>query len=77
MALHMFARALDIASTQGALSLELRAATSAMRLWNDTGRGSEARGLLADVYGRAASVRIRNSATVGGGLAHARETLQT
>jgi len=27
--------------------------------------------LLADVYGRVGSVRIRNSATVGGGLAHA------
>ena len=27
--------------------------------------------LLADVYGRVATVRIRNAATVGGGLAHA------
>src|SRR5690606_4793101 len=27
--------------------------------------------LLADVYGHVATVRIRNAATVGGGLAHA------
>ena len=47
-----FKNALEVAHAQGALLLELRAATSLARLCNDTGRSQEARPLLADVYGR-------------------------
>jgi DNA-binding winged helix-turn-helix (wHTH) protein/tetratricopeptide (TPR) repeat protein len=47
-----FQKALDVARAQGALSLELRAATSMGRLWKNAGRGQEARPLLAEVYGR-------------------------
>jgi adenylate cyclase len=47
-----FQTALDVASRQGALSLELRAATSLARLCHDTGRGHDARPLLSGVYGR-------------------------
>ena len=47
-----FETALDVASRQGALSLELRASTSLARLRKDTGRGREARSLLSSVYGR-------------------------
>src|SRR5262245_57366466 len=38
-------------AAQGAKSLELRAAMSLSRLWQQQGKGLEARGLLAQVYG--------------------------
>jgi DNA-binding winged helix-turn-helix (wHTH) protein/tetratricopeptide (TPR) repeat protein len=47
-----FETALDVAQRQGALLLELRAATSLARLYKETGRGPEARSRLADVVGR-------------------------
>jgi len=47
-----FRRALDTARPQGALSWELRAATSLARLWRDQGRSAEARVLLQPVYER-------------------------
>jgi MalT-like TPR region len=47
-----FRRSLDLARGQGALSWELRAATSLARLWQDQGRAGEAHDLLASVYGR-------------------------
>jgi len=47
-----FRQALDRARGQGALSWELRAATSLARMWRDQGRGKEARELLAGVYDR-------------------------
>jgi predicted ATPase/DNA-binding winged helix-turn-helix (wHTH) protein len=47
-----FRQALDWARRQGALSWELRAATSLARMWRDHGRIEEARELLAEVYGR-------------------------
>ena len=47
-----FRRSLDLANRQGALSWELRAVTSLARLRRDTGGRSEARDLLASVYGR-------------------------
>ena len=47
-----FATALEVASKQGALSLELRAATSLARQAMDAKRGPEARRRLAEVYGR-------------------------
>jgi predicted ATPase len=46
-----FAQALSIARAQEAKLLELRAATSLARLWRDQGKKSEARKLLAPVYG--------------------------
>src|SRR5262249_43160271 len=46
-----FRQALDWARRQGALSWELRAATSLARMWREQGRGKEARELLASVYG--------------------------
>jgi predicted ATPase/DNA-binding winged helix-turn-helix (wHTH) protein len=47
-----FRRSLDLAHRQGALSWELRAATSLARLWQDQGRMCDAHDLLASVYGR-------------------------
>jgi TOMM system kinase/cyclase fusion protein len=44
-------RALDVARRQEAKSLELRAAMSLSRLWQQQGRQAEARELLAPVYG--------------------------
>ncbi len=48
----LFRQSLDWARRHGALSWELRAATSLARLWRDHHRGGEARDLLASVYGR-------------------------
>ena len=45
-----FARAIAITRTQGAKSLELRAARSLARLRCDQGRRSDARGLLAPIF---------------------------
>jgi predicted ATPase len=47
-----FLRSLDWARRQGALSWELRTATSLARLQQDQGRAAEARGLLQSVYDR-------------------------
>jgi predicted ATPase len=47
-----FGRALDWARRQGALSWELRAATSLARLWRDQNRTHAAREILAPVYDR-------------------------
>ena len=44
-------KAIDVARTQSAKSLELRAATALARLWRDQGRYSDAHELLAQVYG--------------------------
>jgi predicted ATPase len=46
-----FQRALTIARSQSAKSLELRAATSLAHLWRGQGRRGEARDLLAPLYG--------------------------
>jgi predicted ATPase len=46
-----FERALRIARKQQAKSWELRAAMSLAQLWRDQGKPSEARNLLAHVYG--------------------------
>ena len=45
-----FHQALDVARQQQAKSLELRAAMSLARLWQQQGKREEARGLLAPVY---------------------------
>src|SRR5262249_48879440 len=45
-----FHHALDIARTQQAKSLELRAATSLSKLWKQQGKRQEAHDLLAPVY---------------------------
>jgi predicted ATPase len=45
-----FHKALDIARNQQAKSLELRAATSLARLWQQQGKRQEAHDLLAPVY---------------------------
>jgi predicted ATPase len=46
-----FHQALDIARRQQAKTLELRAAMSLARLWQQQGKRDEARALLAPVYG--------------------------
>jgi predicted ATPase len=46
-----FRQALDIARRQQAKSLELRAAMSLARLWQQQGKRADARELLAPVYG--------------------------
>jgi predicted ATPase len=46
-----FERALEVARQQQAKSWELRAAMSMARLWRDQGKRTEARDLLAPVYG--------------------------
>ena len=46
-----FAAALAVARGQEARSFELRAATGLARLWRDQGKRTEARDLLAPIYG--------------------------
>jgi predicted ATPase len=46
-----FQHALDVARRQEAKSLELRAATSLARLWQQQGKRAEAYELLAPIYG--------------------------
>jgi predicted ATPase len=46
-----FHHALDIARSRQAKSLELRAATSLARLWQQQGKRDEAKQVLGDVYG--------------------------
>jgi predicted ATPase/class 3 adenylate cyclase len=45
-----FARSMALTRTQGAKSLELRAACSLARLWRDLGRRSDANALLAPIF---------------------------
>ena len=45
-----FCRALEVAGQQGARALELRAATSLARFWNERGEKTRARALLAPVH---------------------------
>jgi len=47
-----FNQSIKVAVDQKAKSLELRAVTSMARLYQSQGRREEARGLLAEVYGR-------------------------
>ena len=46
-----FLKAIKVARSQNARSLELRAATGLARLWQKLGKGDEAREMLAGVYG--------------------------
>ncbi|MCH7915831.1 MAG: hypothetical protein IH856_22805, partial [Deltaproteobacteria bacterium] len=46
-----FQKALEVAWTQSAKSLELRAVTSLSRLWQKQGKTEEARQILAEIYG--------------------------
>src|SRR5262249_12611039 len=45
-----FRKALEVARRQEAKSLELRAATSLARLWQQQGKKDEARQMLAEIY---------------------------
>jgi predicted ATPase len=45
-----FAKALEIARAQSAKSLELRAAMSLARLWQQQGKQTEAQDLLSEIY---------------------------
>ena len=47
---HVFHRSIEIALSQGAKSLELRASTSLARLWQANGRSAEAKQLLVPLY---------------------------
>jgi predicted ATPase len=44
-------RAIEVARRQQAKSLELRAAMSLSRLWQQQGKKDEARQMLAEIYG--------------------------
>jgi predicted ATPase len=46
----LFNKAIELARRQKAKSLELRGAMSLARLWQQQGKRSEARQLLADIY---------------------------
>jgi predicted ATPase len=46
-----FQQAFDIARSRSAKLLELRAATSLARLWQQQGKKDEARQMLAEIYG--------------------------
>jgi predicted ATPase len=46
-----FQKAIEVARRQSAKSLELRAATSLARLWQQQGKKAEAHQMLADIYG--------------------------
>jgi predicted ATPase len=46
-----FQKALEVARSQSAMSLELRAVMSLSRLWQRQGKQNDARQLLADIYG--------------------------
>jgi hypothetical protein len=48
----LFVRAMDLAGAQGALSWELRSATSLARVWHSQGRGDDARAVLTRVCDR-------------------------
>ncbi|MNF89614.1 hypothetical protein D3C84_721450 [compost metagenome] len=52
MAETVLLKALDVAKTQGALTWELRSATSLAQLWQRQGRHKRAHELLAPVYQR-------------------------
>ena len=64
-----FLQALQVAREQRAKSLELRAATSLARLGRDQGKRTEARGLLAPIYGwftEATQTPVRHGSGVDG-----------
>jgi predicted ATPase len=46
-----FLKAIEIARSQQAKSLELRAVTSLSRLWQQQGKKKQARQMLAEIYG--------------------------